>query len=295
MIRKRVLNRVGILALGLTMFACNEDATQVEDVVVEDVDTVQAEVEVSFRESMDEDYHLPSALQVASIFKKSGLSYNAETTNDVDNVTNYTSDVQGKLNFGVYSADLAYCIANEQANDARKVISAVQVLAEQQGMESVFENKSLMERFDKNLEIQDSIQNMIIEIHEKSQEYLEENDMTHVAAIHYAGAWAEGMYLGVWDFENNENSDKESIGFKLTEQMEILRNIIKGLKDPRNEDADLNWIITDLEKVQASFDDFESVKTYIASNFEGELTLTDDEIMIVGGMIKEIRGKIVQK
>ena len=297
MIKKQILNKVAIVAMGLTLFACNEDATVVEEeAVVEAVDSAQVEVEMDeFGESPDVDYHLPSALQVASIFKKSGLSYNPDATNSVENVAAYTSDTKGKLNFGVYSADLAYCIANEESNDARKFVTAVQLLAEQQGMEAVFENKSFMERFDSNLENQDSVQSMIVEIHEKSQEYLEDNEMTHVAAIHYAGAWSEGMYLGVNDYENNPDVNKESVGFKLTEQMEILKNIIKGLEDPKNENADLDWVITDLKAIQTSFDGFESVKAYLASDDSEELMLTDDEIMTLGSMIKDIRLKIVEK
>ena len=293
MIRKQIVNRAAIIILGATLFACNEETSPVDDVMVEEIDSTQMEMEIDDFESPDEDYHLPSALQVASIFKKSGLKYNADVTNDVDNVTSYTSDVKGKLNFGVYSADLAYCITNEEANDARRYITAVQTLAEQQGMESVFENKSLMERFDANLDIQDSIESIIVEIHEKSQEYLEENDMSHAAAVHYAGAWSEGMYIGFHDYETNGN--KEDVGSKLTEQIEILGNIIKGLKDPKNADADLSWIITDLEKVQSTFDGFESVKAYIASDEGGELMLTDAEIKEIGALINDIRLKIVEK
>ncbi len=293
MIRKQLLNKVAIIILGATFFACNEEAPQVDDVVAEDVDTEQMEIEIDNFESPDEDYHLPSALQVASIFRKSGLEYNAGVTNAVENVANYTSDVKRKLNFGVYSADLAYCITNEQSNDARKFVAAIQTLAEQQGMESVFENKDLMERFDKNLDVQDSVESIIVEIHERSQEYMEENDMSHAAAVHYAGAWSEGMYIGFYDYENNGN--KEGVGYKLTEQIEILGNIIKGLKDPKNAESDLAWIISDLEKVQSTFDEFETVKAYNASEDAGEMVLTDAEIKEIGALINDIRLKIVEK
>ena len=293
MIGKKILSRVCVLMLGLTLFACNEEAT-LDDVIVEEVDSTSMENEIDSFESPDEDYHLPSALQVASIFRKSGLMYNSEITNSTDNVTNYTTDVQSKLNFGVYSADLAYCITNDEVNDARNFITAVQSLADQQGMESVFEDQELLERFDKNLGNQDKLNEVIVEIHERSQEYLEENDMNHIAAVHYAGAWTEGMYLGVYDYEHSEG-DNSDVGSKLTEQIEILSNIIKGLRDPKNADADLSWIIQDLESLQSAYDKFESVKAYNKSGGEKDLVLEESEIKELGTIIKGIRVKIIEK
>lgn len=291
MVSKQILRKVGLLGMSLALFACGDSAPVKEETVVEEVNSELLEEEMDVFESPDNDYHLPSALQVASIFKKSGLTYNAEVTNKVENVTNYTSDISGKLNFGVYSADLAYCITNEQANDARNFISAVQTLAEQQGMESIFEDKGLMTRFDNNLEIQDSIESIIVEIHEKSQEYLEDNEQDHIAAVHYAGAWVEGMYLGVYDYKNN--GEKDGIAYKITEQIEILNNIIKGLKDKRNTDPELAWLIADLEEVQSTYDSFDSVKAYSESD-SNEMSLTAPEIEKLGTLIEGIRLKIVE-
>ena len=293
MVRKQMLKGVFLFTLSVSLFSCTEGDSINDDIQIEDVDTVEIAMEADPFESPDLDYHLPSALQVASIFKKSGMKYTAGVTNSVDNVSSYTTDEQSKLNFGVYSADLAYCITNSQANDARKFITAIQTLAEQQGMAAIFQNKDLMERFDKNLEIQDSIEYIIVEIHERSQEYLEDNEMEHVAAVHYGGAWVEGMYLGFTDYKNN--SDKVGVGMMLAEQMEILSNIIKGLKDSKNSDLDLAWIVNDLTSVENMFNEFASVKAFNSNPDSAELTLTPEEIKKLGNKVIEIRTKIVQK
>jgi hypothetical protein len=285
---------IGFFAVGISamLYSCNGEPTIDEGLEV-DADTlnINTEVEIDMFESPDLDYHLPSALQVASIFKKSGVAFNEGVANNADNVENYTSELQQKLNFGVYSADLAYSITNDQANEARKYITAVKKIAEMQGMEAIFDNKDLMDRFDKNIDNQDSVETIMIEIHERTEEYMDENDMRHTSAIHYAGAWVEGMYLGFYDYEHSD--DNKNVGAQITEQIEILDNIIKGLKDPRNNGIDIDWLIKDLENVKETFDNLESVKKFNIDDNAEELILTDEEIRKIGNQIKDIRAKIV--
>lgn len=276
------------LASAFILGACGGD--EPEDVVVVGSDSTEALDEDIF-ESPDVDYHLPSPLQVASIFKKSGLQYNSGVGNDPDNASNYTGELKKMLNFGVYSADMAYCVLNEQSNEGRIYLDAITSLAEEIGMEAVFENKDLMERFDKNIENKDSIEILMIDIHERTEEYMEENDMQHHSAIHFAGAWTEGMYLGVYDYENN--GKKDGLGAQITEQMAILGNIIKGLKDPKNDGMELGWLVTDLEKIQATFDNFKSVVAYYEDETAVELTLADVEYEELGKLIKALRAKII--
>ena len=282
--------KIAVIALASTFILGACGGEEPEDVVVVGEDSTEALDEDIF-ESPDVDYHLPSPLQVASIFKKSGLEYNSGVTNDPDNAEGYTSELKKMLNFGVYSADMAYCVLNEQSNEGRIYLDAITSLAEEIGMEAVFENKDLMDRFDQNIENKDSIEILMIDIHERTEEYMEENDMQHHSAIHFAGAWTEGMYLGVYDYENN--GQKDGLGAQITEQMAILGNIVKGLKDPKNDGMELGWLISDLETIQSTFDTFESVVAYYEDETAEELTLGDGEYDELGGLIKDLRAKII--
>jgi hypothetical protein len=195
------------------------------------------------------------------------------------------------LNFGVYSADMAYCVLNEQANEGRKYLGVITTLAEQIGMGAVFENQDLMDRFDANIENKDSIEILMIDIHVRTETYMEENDMNHKSAVQFAGAWTEGMYLGVYDYEKNKK--KENLGAQITEQMAILGNIIKGLKDPKNAGMELGWLITDMENIQSTFDNFESVTAYYNDENATELILTEADFKTLGDLVKALRGKII--
>ena len=281
---------------GLTfLLACGGENTadNTELNVVDSSSTEMTDEFAAMFESPESDYQLPSPLQVASIFKKSGLSYNSAATNKPTNIQKYTTELEQMLNFGVYSADMAYCVMNEQSNEGRKFLDAITDLAEKIGMEAVFENKDLIDRFDKNIENKDSIEFLMIDIHERTESYVDENDMQHQQAIHFSGAWTEGMYLGVYDFEKNPS--KEGVGKEISEQMLILENIIKGLKDPKNEGMDIDWLIQDMEKIQVEFNNFKSVKNYNSEdNTVDELVLEKSESDALGKLIKALRNKITK-
>lgn len=291
---KKSLTAFSLLAIGasLCLTACGGDATnQNDELNVVDTTEMNTDDELAdLFESPDLDYHLPSPLQVASIFKKSGLEYNSDATSSVDKASDYTSELKQMLNFGVYSADMAYCVLNMQSNEARKYLNVISDLAERIGMEAVFENADLMDRFDENMDNRDSTEMLMIDIQERTEEYMDENDMQHQQAIHFAGAWVEGMYLGVYDFENNPS--KDGVGMQITEQMAILENIIAGLGDPKNDGMDIEWLITDLNEIQDKFDGFESVKSYFADPTADELILRNEEYDALGGLIKTLRTKI---
>ena len=290
--KRRFLLVNSMIGLTFLVGSCGgeEPVDEVNEIVQ---DTVFAEDQFAalFEESPEVDYHLPSPLQVASIFKKSGLDYNAGSTSPTDNADAFTDKLKQKLNFGVYSADMAYCVMNDQSNEGRKYLTVISDLSEKIGMEAVFENKDLMDRFDANLEDKDSIEILMIDIHERTEMYLEENDMQHESAIHFAGAWTEGMYLGVYDFENNPG--KDGVGAQITEQMSILNNIIKGLKDPKNDGTELGWLIADTEEIQTAFDEFDSVIAFENDENAAELELTDDEYSALGELVKALREKII--
>jgi hypothetical protein len=288
---KLTLN-VFTLSAAFFMLSCggenNDDTNEVN--VVDMTDTLTNDDFEDLFESPEIDYHLPSPLQVASIFKKSGLSYNSDATSKSDLVENYTTELNQMLNFGIYSADMAYCVLNEQSNEGRKYLQVITDLAEKIGMEAVFENKDLMERFDTNIENKDSIEILMIDIHERTEMYMDENDMQHQQAIHFAGAWTEGMYLGVYDFENNP--EKEDVGMQISEQMSILGNIVKGLGDPKNDGMDIEWLVADMESIQNTFNEFKSVNNYYEDPDAEELVLTTEENSKLSELIKTLRTKI---
>ena len=286
-----LIKNIAAAAISALLFSCGGDNSTDELSLVDTTENLMNENLEDLFDSPEFDYQLPSPLQVASIFKNSGLAYNTGATSDPETEELYTDQMKQMLNFGIYSADMAYCVLNEQSNEARKYLEVITNLADRIEMEAVFENKDLMDRFDKNIGDKDSIEILMLDIHERTEIYMDENDMQHQQAIHFAGAWTEGMYLGVYDFEHS--SDKEDVGAKIAEQMSILQNIIKGLNDPKNAGMDLAWLISDMTKIQETFDSFQTVIDYFNDPSADELYLDKKEYDTLGALIKELRSKII--
>lgn len=282
-----------IASLAITSFinmSCGNEVAIDEGIDIEEIETFD-EFSDDLFESPDMDYHLPSALQVAKIFKKSGMKFNSEAMNSTDNSSKYTTTASQMLNFGVYSADIAFCVINNQTNEAREIVVVIKELAEAQGMNTIFDNQNLVDRFESNLETGDSIEYVTIEIHERTEEYMLENEILHFAAVHYAGAWIEGMYLGVIDHDNH--NAKMKVGSQIVEQMEILSNIIKGTKDPSNKELGIEDVIADLENIQDIYLEFESVKAYKLNPTLIDFMISNEEYTILSGLIKDIRLKAI--
>lgn len=292
MIKTKKLLNLSAIAVFIALTSCggSSDADTNELNVVDTVESNAEEQMEQLFESPAVESVLPSPLQVASIFKKSGLSYNSDAPSDPNLAESYTTELKQMLNFGVYSADMAYCVLNDQANEGRKYLMTITDLAEKIGMETVFEHKDLMDRFDTHIDNKDSIEVLMIEIHERTETYMDENDTRFKEAIHFAGAWTEGMYLGVYDYEHNK--DKEDVGSRVAEQMSILKNIINGLEDPRNDGMDIDWLLTEMKSIQDTFNGFSSVNKYYNNPDADVLVLTSKEYDELGTLIKNLRTKI---
>jgi hypothetical protein len=134
------------------------------------------------------------------------------------------------------------------------------------------------------------MEELIYDIQDKIDSYLDENSMRFLAAVEFAGAWTEGIYLAIDD----SRKKPAEIGPALVEQMVLLENTIKGLKShPAKDDKRLKEIITSFEKVLNSYKGFESVKKANSNkNFEAP-ALSSAEFETLAKEIEKLRSSIV--
>src|SRR5690606_21338525 len=81
-----------ILTTSIFLVSCGGESSTSDDMTI--IDTTALETDESFEdlfESDELDYYLPSPLQVASIFKKSGLAYNSDATHKPEMASKYTT------------------------------------------------------------------------------------------------------------------------------------------------------------------------------------------------------------
>ena len=272
------------------LFACAEEPKNTEENTVALEENVEAIEEAdAFEEEDDDSFILPSPIQIAAMFNRAGLAFEGDLTNPTDNLSKYNTKTSKFLNFGIYSADLAYAVLNNQQQLSIDCLNAVKVLSDEIGMPSVFGSGNLIESFEKNIDNQDTVLTILTTIKRRTDEYLEENSEESKEAIFFSAAWLEGMYLGAMS-----SSDKDKLTPRLVEQMTILDNIIKAIKVQDDETIDMDFMIEGLTDLKTTFDQFDSIKELDMEDVDiDDVTLTSEEMDVLNTKINDLRTKII--
>jgi hypothetical protein len=282
-----VLKGTMFIAAGILFASCGNE-TPKEETNLSETDSVSTPAE----ETEQVSYSLPSPLQIASIFKKSGMKYKDGVTSSKKDPAKYSTNLNKALNLGVYSADLSYTVLNKQNQDAMTYMKLSRQLADNLGMGSVFEEENLAKRFEKNLGNEDSLAYIIAELQMVTDMYLDENNQQQITSIVFSGAWIESMYIGSKVYEKGMD---HGLNVRLAEQMSILGSIINALKVHEKKDPAISGLIADLKSIKDIYDELPSVKNNpeAAENTEKELSLTDDEVLTLTKKIEELRTKFI--
>jgi len=291
--KKWLIPAAGILICA-TLNSCgpadeSEKKEEMKDTVVTKPDTARdAESDVS--------YTLPSTLQIANIFKKSGLRYYSGITNSVESVNSYKtgSPASQALMLGIYSADLSYCMLNKQSEECKKYFKACKELAAGLGLAKPFE--SVAHRMEKNLDKQDSMAMILVGIQMETDNILQDNDQEFLSVISFTGAWIESMYIGVQVHSKEGNIQMTN---KLVEQMGIAENIIKALKAHSAKDPGIDKLVKYMSSLNDIYNGFEAVKTIKATDPDvidpAKIQIGVKDLFTFAKRLEEIRAEIIKR
>lgn len=275
---------VALLITGIIYSCNNEEVKSEEDTTKKktgliDIDTTDAFTSDEF------EFILPRPFALAASFEEAGMTYDETRMNSLENLDSYKTEGKQILNFGVYSTDLVYNIINEQPQYSIKYFNGLKTLADRIGMGRIFTEDELALKIEKNIADKDKMEDLLVDVHEASQEYLQNNQLRFLSIIQFAGAWTEGMYLASFDFEKK---DQNVISNKIVDHMTLLNNTIKGIKLYEDRDEDLQKVLDGLIDIQSAYNNYESVKSA-----EGMPKLTSDEINTFKNKIHEVRSLII--
>ena len=277
------------VSIAATMISCGGNENKDTASESQSADSASQTVE----ETQPVSYNLPSPLQIASLFKKSGLKYLEGITNSQKDPSKYTSNYTKSLNLGIYGADLAYCVLNKQHQEALTYMKSSTQLSSSLGMTSIFEEGGFVKRFEKNINTEDSLRNIIAELQMATDTYLEDNEQQQISAIAFSGAWTEAMYIGSRVFEKSKD---KNLNNKISEQMTILSKIVNVLKSHEAKDPGIATLVADLNGLLDTFNAFDSVKKSKTAMDEDSglvVELTANETAELIKKITELRNKFV--
>lgn len=285
--------QISFAFLGLSLLAACSSETKEEKTVPPPPQKTDATVEEMSKEetALEETYNfvLPSPLQIAAIFQRAGLTYIPEITHDVSDKEKYNTEFKMALNFGVYSADLSYCVLNGQSQNSIDYLEAVKSLADKLGIQAIFEAEPLLENFNKNINNKDSVVYILSKIQHNLDLYLDENNTRYKSVIYFTGAWIEGMYLGA---KSIDKRNRKELGNRLVEQLNLLDNLIKGLENYPKRTDEFDPLIAKLKDLRQ---EMEKVKDSGKVNEDGTInyTLPDEKLEVLTQSVEELRNYVI--
>lgn len=246
------------------LYSCGGDAPA--EAPAEEPSQEEVSMEYVQFENTEEEvtYMLPSPLQIVSLFKNAGLEYVGGITNPKENVNNYNSKYNQKLNFGIYAADMAYTLTNNQTQESINYLNALRELSEKIWLTDVINSMGVAERLEKNVGNEDSLVSVMADLQMELDQYLDENGSSYAGNIIFSGAWVETMYLAL----NGNSNNPEQLGARISEQAVILENIVAAVKQA-NEDNEFDEFVASLEAIQQTLnaemneESMEALKTSI--------------------------------
>jgi hypothetical protein len=278
--------RYAALILPVFAMACSNDPS------TDGADTLKKDTVVAIVEAPESTTSLPSPLRVAAMFKRSGLKYLPGITNGNDKASNYSTTFSRAQNMGVYSADMAYCVLNKQTNESQQLLKTIRDIGTKMNLGKVFDQSNLYDRFNKNIENEDSLGTIIADIQFQTDQQLEENQQNELYGVIFAGAWIESMYIGGQVYRKDGN---DKIVQALLEQMAVSESIITELKVYEAKDPNIKGLIADMQVIQTAIDAMPSmVKLKANPDLEyKDVMPTKDELDAVITKIEDLRKKIV--
>ncbi|MDA9819339.1 hypothetical protein N9C06_00315 [Salibacteraceae bacterium] len=288
---KKLLSVFLLIAFTFAFYACGESTGESNENLKDKLQQEMLMEESGELPEPEHSFYLPSALQIGTIFKRSGLGYMEGITANPENASKYVGKNTQLLNFGVFSADLAYTILNSQSQNSKSLLVAVKELSEGIGFGSVFNQNGLYDRFESNLGNQDSILNLLVEIQENTDVFVSENDLRAETYVIFGGAWVEGMYLGSKAF-NKEN--KAKISKRLVEQLNILGNLISALESTDRNMEDISEVMTGLKGIYDYFNQIDYIRDENGSIDFAKVVIEDKELDEISSKIAELRTLITE-
>jgi hypothetical protein len=283
----RRIQYIWLFSAGLALASCGESAPKQPDASQQPNETV---MRAAPEEELDSEviFVLPSTVQVGQIFQEAGLPYVEGITLNTDAVGQFNTKASKLLAYGIYSTDLSYCVLNDQNELVLRQMKSLKSLADDLGLTEIFAGDQLFERFEKAIGDQDAILELMIEIQERTDSYIDDYDLGEEGVVIFAGAWVEGMYIGV---KGADPSEQSAISGRLMEQMTILENLLVALKEVSVRSNQLSELYTDLQGLHNTYSNFEEVKN--AENpVDAKVSLTN--LHELAGQISTIRESLVE-
>ncbi|MBD79566.1 MAG: hypothetical protein CL840_11665 [Crocinitomicaceae bacterium] len=282
---------LAILIVTISLPSCGEGGNSTYNINTEDLAQEAIEDFENYRLKItlvdSQVLEFPSPVELAQNYKNSGMKFIPGITNPALNYQNYHTHSQKALNFGVYSADLSYCVLNDMGQCASEYLMSMQTLSHDIGLSEIFKYEVLATDFTESLGNQDSMTQMVYSIQEDLDATLRKNGIQERAILFYTGAWVESAYLAFNSQSSYSNTVEPATMEHLSNQLDMLGDI--------NEQLDqLSSKTSEIRALEIQLNEFEELTNSIrVTQMEDSIILNPNDLAKIRGKVETIRDQIV--
>jgi hypothetical protein len=278
MAKKSFTYLAALLLTGALGFqGCKGGSESVDAEITTDTLATEAAAELKLLE-----VNIPSPIELTTEISNAKFNYNKAMLNPTSKVGSYSTNFQKAVNAGVYGADLGYVVSYNQAQDGIEIFNAVNKLAKDLGLESVFDEE-LMKNMGANVGKKDTLLEMMDMAFNKAERNLRSNQRVSTAAVMSAGGWIEGMYLTTSSLKDHPKDEKTAKLYERAyENISSFRHVL-ALLDHYKKNADCSKMLDELKDLRPVIENI---------NKQGHGVLEPADITLIFEKASAVRTKI---
>lgn len=253
-----------VLTIGLLFsLACGEPTSQHEEDSTSKEDSLKEAAAAPQLEQRDKAYYpIPSPEQMFRFISDAGLEYSKSLVNNPALASEYVSPSKKALNFGVYTADLAYAAAYQDIELTLELYKVVKRLGAEMNIAEMMTSE-MMDKMQANMQKPDSLEAIASDSYYQAVDYLESNEQNGKLALMSLGGWIESLYITLNSIEKVK-ADSPTVQ-RVADQKITFGNLYTYLKK-NEEEAGVQEAIEDIKDIRSVFASLLEEKTASSSS-----------------------------
>jgi len=225
---------------------------------------------------------IPFPFEILENLHSSHVAYDPKVMNPVGNVAKYNQYNSKALNLGIYGADLAYVVTNEQFQQIGPFVKNAKKLAEDLNIPFAF-NKEMMDKYSKFKNNKDSLTKVVYDSYSQVDKTLKGDERVGIAALVVTGSWLEGLYLSTKTFITAAKTPENSDLYKTIGGQKQSLTVVIRLLEEYKKDAYISALITDLKEITSVYD-----------NVTDNERMNEQELANIHQKVEKLRNRIVE-
>lgn len=293
------IKKIGIclflLSIAGLIFSCAGDKRQEKD-AAEEFDQAASELSGQVKKVI---YQIPPPSEIPALIQSTGANYNPDLVNSLDKAKKYTaSNKVAALNLGVYTTDIGYLVTYEKVQEALNYMEVSLELGESIGIQNAID-PTVVRQFESNLDNKDTLASIINRVIRESDEFLNENERSNIAALIITGTFIEGLYISTQlvDTYPGDMLPEDSRNLVLTplirmilNQEEPLNDMIGLLNNIEDKDDWISGLINSMEELKKNYEALD-IQDSLSEN-RTNVVLSDKTLERITLQIRKIRNTV---